>query len=138
MRPVRHRGTVTAIGDGTVTVEIASRSMCASCHARGACTVLDMKSKNLDIETPDAPSYKVGEEVVVWIKTGSGLNAVLLSYVIPLIILLVLLLYLHSAGLNELLSAAFSVGGMAVYYLILYLFRGKLNNKIVFYIEKVN
>jgi sigma-E factor negative regulatory protein RseC len=51
-------------------------------------------------------------------------------------ILLILILSLSYSGLGELAVGLLSVGGTALYYLVLYLFRGKLAEGYAFYIKK--
>ena len=63
MKKIEHEGIVDHISDKAIRVKIMSMSACASCHAKGACTVADMEEK--EVEVPLAGNYKVGQRVMV-------------------------------------------------------------------------
>ena len=64
-----------------------------------------------------------------------GLKAVWISYVIPLLILMILILTLSAVIGNEVITGLISIGGVAIYYLIIWLLREKLQSEFVFYIK---
>lgn len=65
-----------------------------------------------------------------------GFKAVWLSYAIPLVVLLAVLLGLLSFGFGELPAALMAIGAVCLYYLGLMLFRDKLRNEYSFYIKE--
>lgn len=134
---VSHKGVVTSITDKVINVQIISMSACSECHAKMMCTASDMKVKNIEVKRHFYHDYSVGEEVNVSLTKSMGYKAVVLSYLIPLAILLILLLYLQDRFGNELIAGLGCVAGVAVYYFIIWLFRGKLENKFSFTIEKL-
>ena len=87
------------------------------------------------LPTDPYATYNVGDEVDVCTKMSMGLKAAWISYVIPLMILMAMILILTSSGVNELISALSSIGGVGLYYFIIWLFREKLQNEFVFYIR---
>ena len=101
------------------SVEIISESACGSCHARSLCG-----------------SYEVGDEVDVTLKASMGHKAVWLAYVLPLLVLVCALLVLTAAGVQELYAGLGGLGAVAVWYLLLWLFRSRLKNEYVFNINK--
>ncbi|MBP5218182.1 MAG: SoxR reducing system RseC family protein [Bacteroidales bacterium] len=133
---ISHKGTVTGCGGGKVSVEIVSESACAACHAAGLCTLSESSRKIIEVPLSEGETYVTGQEVEVCLARKSGLKAVLFSYVIPVMFLLILILSLSNIGLGELAVGLLSVGGIALYYLVLYLFRGKLAEGYGFYIKK--
>lgn len=133
---VSHKGTVISVGQDRISVRIVSESACSACHAAGLCGASESKNKIVDVPVYGGQTYSVGQEVEVCLARKMGLKAVLLSYVIPLVILLILVLSLSWIGLGELASGLASIGGIAVYYLILYLCRNRLAEGYVFYIRK--
>ena len=137
MGVVKHSGKVISVKDRLVVVEIINKSMCSACHARGACSVSDMKAKNIEVSVKHPEEYKVGEQVNVLMNVSSGYLSVLLSYVFPLIILMILLLSL-SEFLSELVLSIVIMGAIALYYFLIYLLRDKWSRKIGFEIEKIN
>jgi positive regulator of sigma E activity len=136
MEEITHKGEVVSTGDGKVLVRIVSSSACGTCHAAGLCGSSEAKKKIIEVTDPFPSRYAVGQEVTVALARKKGMKAVLLSYVIPLLILLILVLSLSSIGLGELVCGLAAVGGVAVYYLILYFLRDRLAERYVFYIRK--
>lgn len=78
-------GTVFSVGEGEVTVSIEQRSACSGCHAREFCCSADCAERHIVIKTDDS-SYKAGDAVVVEGDNRIGRLAVLLSFVIPIIL----------------------------------------------------
>ena len=64
-----------------------------------------------------------------------GLKAVWISYVIPLAILMILILSLSAVLESEVIRALVAIGGVAVYYFFIWLFRDRLSDEFVFYIK---
>ncbi|MDY6320694.1 MAG: SoxR reducing system RseC family protein [Bacteroidales bacterium] len=98
----------------------------------------ESKKKIIDVPNDGVTPHYVGEEVEVCLGQSLGLKAVLISYVIPVVILLILIVTLSALGKSELLAGLASVGGVAIYYFIVYLFRERLERKYEFYIKNVN
>lgn len=129
---VTHKGKVIHLEGLDVRVMIESMSACAACHAKGMCTLSDKEDKIIDIKVSAdrAAKLNVGDEVVVAVSQQRGMQAVLLAYILPAILVvlsLILLLKLLSEPL-AILSALAVLGG---YYYVLYLFRNKLNAKFI-------
>ncbi|MBQ7773541.1 MAG: SoxR reducing system RseC family protein [Bacteroidales bacterium] len=137
-KSVEHKGIIIGITENNIEVEIVNKSMCAACHAKGFCTTGDSKEKVIDVPYFSNGEYSVGDAVSVVMKRSMGFKAVWISYVIPLIILMIFLLTLQGLGLGELQAGLASVLALCVYYLVVYLFRDKLADKFVFTIAKNN
>ena len=117
------------------SVEITVSSACASCHAKSLCGMSEEQEKVIMLPTDPYATYKVGDEVQVCTKMSMGFKAAWISYVIPLAVLMGLILILTSVGVNELIAAGAAVGGVGLYYFVIWLLRDKLNNEFVFYIK---
>lgn len=137
-KSVEHKGTIIEITENNIKVEIVNKSMCAACHAKGFCTTGDSKEKVIDVPYFNNGEYALGDTVTVVMKRSMGFKAVWISYVIPLVILMIFLLTLQGLGLGELQAGLVSVLALCAYYLVVYLFRGKLANKFLFTIAKNN
>lgn len=133
---ISHSGIVKAVGPGRTVVEIISTSACASCHAKGLCTASEAASKEIEVVTGPGESYTVGEEVDVLLAESLGLKAVLISYVVPLFILLILVVSLSYARVHEVLAGLAGLGAAAVYYLALYFNRDSISREYSFRIRK--
>ena len=132
---IRHDGKIVEITPEFTTVEILVSSACAACHAKGLCGMSEAEQKVIMVPTDPYSEHKVGDTVVVKTKMTMGLKAVWISYVIPLAVLMILILTLSAFFDSQLLCGLASVGGVAVYYLIIWLLRDRLQNEFSFHIE---
>lgn len=130
-----HPGKVIEMTPDFTTVEITVSSACASCHAKSLCGMSEEQDKVIMLPTDPYAAYNVGDEVQVCTRMSMGLKAAWISYVIPLAVLMVLILTLTSVGVNEFISAGVSIGGVGLYYFMIWLFRKRLQNEFVFYIR---
>lgn len=118
---VEQKGIVIKKQEDKVIVKIEQKSTCSSCHARGACTSLDKKDKEIEIKTQDTQNYNIGDEVIITISTKLGLKAVFIAFVLPLILLVIaLFLSIKLFSLTQSLSALVSLLVVAAYYFFLY------------------
>ena len=131
---IRHSGRILEITASTIVVEIIAEQACGSCSAASLCGMSEVKKKLIEI--PATLGYEVGEEVWVLLKRSMGMKAVWLSYVLPLVLLMAAILILSDLGLSELLCGLGSIGVIALYYLLLFLFRNNLKKEYTFYIKK--
>ena len=87
------------------------------------------------LPTDPYSTYNVGDEVQVATKMSMGMKAVWISYVIPLMVLMILILSLSTVFEKEYMRGLVAIAGVGVYYFFVWLFRKKLNNEFVFYIK---
>ena len=132
---ISQRGRIVAITPEVTTVEIVSESACAACHAKGLCSLGDSKAKQVELPTRGWDNYAVGQEVNVVLRASMGHKAVWLAYVIPLLIMVAALLGTLAAGASELLAGLVAIGAIALYYLVIWLLRGRLRNEYIFNIQ---
>ena len=134
-KEIYHDGKIIEITPEFTSVEIISSSACSQCHAKGLCGFSEEESKVVMVPTSPYTERKVGETVTLALKQTMGLKAVWISYVIPLIILMILVLSLSSVIDNEVWTGLTAIGGVALYYLVIWLLRDKLKNEFVIYIK---
>ncbi len=67
-----------------------------------------------------------------------GLKAVFLAYVLPLLMLLSSLFILNAILKNEGLAGLISLAGTAVYYIVLYQLRQKIEKQFNFVLKKID
>lgn len=133
---ISHKGRVVEITPDFTTVEIISESACSACHAKALCGLSESQSKAVQVPTKIGDDLSVGEEVNVVLSASMGHKAVWLAYVLPLCVMVAVLLCLVGAGAGELASGLSALGAVAVYYLVLWLLRGRLRNEYVFNIKR--
>lgn len=132
---ISHEGIVTKLDNENVEVKILSKSACASCNIKGACNMSEMKEKIISVPVPKDKNLSIGQEVRISIGLGQANKAVVFAYVIPVIILISMIFILNTLKFDEGINALISIGALAPYYLILYLFRNKIKRKFEYEIQ---
>lgn len=138
---VEHEGVVVGISDSSISVEIVSKSACASCHAKSVCAVGDSAVKIIEVPLSIgtlAADCKVGDSVKVVLDSSLGVNAVWLAYVAPMAVLLASILVFSSVGMRDLYNGLLSIGVVALYYVVLSFFRKRIDRIFTFSIEPIN
>lgn len=135
-KDIKHPGRILEIKGRNIKVLILSQSACSNCHARGACGVLDMQEKIVDIEHNNEHTYSVNEEVEVVMKQSYGNKAVFFGYILPLIFVVITLLITFGITRHEGLAGILSLCILIPYYLGLYLLRDKLREGFKFSMQK--
>lgn len=132
---IKHSGIISKKNNNILTVDIEAMSACANCHAKGMCTSLDKKTKQIDVNSSD-DSFKIGDKVFILMEEKLGTKAILLGYLIPFIILIVTIIILINLLESEGLAGLCSIAVLIPYYLILFIFRKKIEKTFYFSIEK--
>lgn len=158
MEKISHEGIIREITPDVIKVTIVSQSACAGCHAKGFCSASEMQEKVVEVKRSaavgsgmraeagsaaaakeaTAEEYKVGERVNVNMEQKLGNKAVWIVYAVPGVILLILLLSLQRFVTNELYLGLIVLGAIALYFFILYLFRGRVGSGFHFTISKID
>ena len=131
---IKHVGIVEAVEGECVKVRISQSSACASCKVSKQCNASEKKDKTIDVYTAN-PGFIVGDKVVVTASFGVGGFAVLVGMVIPMLVVLVMLFLLIAVGLSDLAASLLSLVSLVPYYLLLVIFRNRINRKVTFDIE---
>jgi len=132
---IEHSGVINEINSDRIQVLIIQQTACNECHASSVCTSADKETKIIEVESSD-PDFKIGDNVILFGKQSIGLQAVLLAFVIPFILVLVSLIIFHSFVSNEIISGVVSLLLLVPYYLILSFFNKRLKTKFKFEIRK--
>lgn len=134
---IKHKGIIKEVRNGSLQVMIVNESACASCHAKGACTVSDFQEKEIEI-TAYTKSYIPGQQITILFKESNGFKAVFLGYILPfLVVFITLVISLEVTG-KEGLSGILSLIILIPYYIILHFFRNQLKKIFKFEIEEIN
>lgn len=131
---IRHVGTIESVDAGCVKVRVTQSSACSSCQAASQCQASESKEKVVDVYT-DAAQYRVGQVVSVVASYSTGMFAVTVAMIIPMVIMLVTMVGCGMAGLSEMTCAAVSLATLIPYYCILYMLRHQINRRVAFSIE---
>lgn len=136
MDEIAHKGRILGITPSETVVEIVRSSACSACHARSLCPVTDSETKSVSVPTDPYTFYSVGDEVELCVKKSMGLKAVRVSYIYPLFVLVAFLALSLLLGAGELAGGLSAIAAVAVYYVVVFLLKNRLENEIVFYIKK--
>ena len=135
MDEVSHTGFVEKVDGNKATVRIISVSACSACKSKGACSISEMKEKLVEVHLKDKQDIKKGDSVNVAIAQSQGDRAVVLAYAFPIIVFIGLLLLVSKLNGSELLAGLSALVGVGVYFLILRLFKSKIEGHFFFYIK---
>jgi len=127
---ISHKGVVQKSGNESVTVIISSSSACSGCHAEGACSLSGNEEKIIEVK--GRYNLLEGDKVEVIMKQSDGFTAVFISYLLPLIIVITSLIVLLYLSFPEPVAGLMSIFFLLPYYLGIYLFRKKINDRFVF------
>ena len=132
---VSHPGVVVGIGEQDLEIEILSASSCGSCNIKSACGMSEMKEKRITVPRPQDKEFIVGQPVSIIMNAKQGNKAALFAYFIPAFLLVAIIVILSNLSVKEWLSALIGIGAIAVYYLILSLFKNRLRNEFRYEIK---
>ncbi|MBP5569805.1 MAG: SoxR reducing system RseC family protein [Prevotella sp.] len=133
---ISHSGIVESVEPDCLRVRILQTSACGSCKAASHCNAAENKEKKVDVYgVGDTSLYRIGQEVNVTASIKVGMNAVLLAFAIPFIILLAVLFIGSQFIADEAVVALLSIACLIPYYIGLYLMRSKLQERFTFRIE---
>jgi sigma-E factor negative regulatory protein RseC len=135
MDEVSHMGMVEKVEGDKATVRILSVSACSACKSKGACSISEMKEKLVEVHLKENQDVKTGDNVNVAIAQKQGDKAVVLAYAIPILVFIGILALLTQLKASELLAGGAAIGGVGLYFLVLRLFKSKIENQFMFYIK---
>ncbi|MFW6259399.1 MAG: SoxR reducing system RseC family protein [Tangfeifania sp.] len=134
---IKHKALVKEATPNSLVVSIMNPSACASCHAKGACTISDVQEKEIDI-IPTGKNYSPGQEITVLLKETQGFKALFYGYVLPFLLVLFTLIITSSVTGKEGLSGLLALGILIPYYITLYFFRDNLKKVFKFEVEEIS
>ena len=163
---IKHDGIIIALNeDGTALVRIVQTSACAACKAKAMCASAESVEKEMTVvllnqeprtknqeasATTDqtkvtslgslllAPeAYKVGDTVEVMVQQKMGWKAVVLAYLLPFFVMLVVMFVGNAIWtVREEILGTVALCAMALYYLVLGMFKDKLQKEFSFTARK--
>ena len=133
---IKHAGVVDGVEGECVRVRILQSSACSACKVAAHCNASETKEKIIDVMDADASHYQKGDQVMVVADTAVGFRASLYGYLLPLILMVVTLVGFLAATHSEGLAAVSALGILIPYYVLLFLMRNKLRNRLSFTLER--
>ncbi len=134
---IKHNGIVVDANPSFVTVEIKRSSACGACGAKSLCNASESGIGLIEIPVQGYTLYEKGENVEVFLKRSMGFKALWISYMIPLLVLILILAVMTIVKAPEQVAGLSVIGGIVLYYFIVWLLRDKLKNEFIFTLEKI-
>ena len=148
---IKHDGIIIALNeDGTALVRIVQTSACAACKAKAMCASAESAEKEMTVvllgengkvktENNSTQSYHVGDTVEVMVQQKMGWKAVVLAYLLPFFVMLAVMLIGNAIwAVREEILGTVALCAMALYYLVLGMFKDKLQKEFSFTARKKN
>ena len=134
---INHNGVIEKVDGDTVYVKIIQQSACSGCHAKSMCAASESKEKIIEVSDNSGRFHK-NEEVLLCGQSSLGMQAVLLAFVLPLIVVVMTIVIGTSMQWEETTSGLTGLLLLVPYYCILYFLRDKLKRRFIFTLKKLN
>ena len=132
---IEHQGIIISIDDSVAHVKIEQTSACASCHVKTVCGASEKTEKIIDAHIVD-DTLKIGDSVTIIGQKSLGIQAVLLAYVLPFVLIAAVLFVANIFTTNELVIGTCALTSLTPYFIVLRLMRNKIQAKFQFYAIK--
>lgn len=136
---IKHSGIIDKIDDDCIKVRIVQMSACSSCNAAHLCQASEKKEKIVDVyDFSSHTDYKVGDTVTVTASSQIGMNAVLVAFGVPFLILVSVVFIVSRITDEEPFMALAGICALIPYYILMYILRHRFREKFSFKIEKTD
>ena len=150
---IKHDGIIIALNeDGTALVRIVQTSACAACKAKAMCASAESAEKEMTVVLLGDGQWAVGDSVEVMVQQKMGWKAVVLAYLLPFFVMLAVMFIgngllamgdgatglLGDEAKREAVLGTVALCAMALYYLVLGMFKDKLQKEFSFTARKKN
>ena len=148
---IKHDGIIIALNeDGTALVRIVQTSACAACKAKAMCASAESAEKEMTVVLLGDGQWAIGDSVEVMVQQKMGWKAVVLAYLLPFFLMLAVMFVgngllamgdgatglLGDEAKREAVLGTIALCAMAVYYLVLGMFKDKLQKEFSFTARK--
>lgn len=130
-----HEGFVRQVRNGVALISFQQSAGCSGCSARSGCGLADSNDKVVEIPI-DGKVVREGEQVLVRISGRNGYKAVLISYFVPFLLVVAVLIGSIHVGLAEPLAGVVSLSSLIPYYGLLKLLSSHFKNEVSFEAQK--
>ncbi|MFA9390440.1 MAG: SoxR reducing system RseC family protein [Prolixibacteraceae bacterium] len=133
-KEVTHTGLVKEINEKGIKVGLVVQSGCASCQINGSCNMSEVSNKEIDIEC-NPNEFKVGQQVLVRLRSSQGMNAIFLGYVLPFLVLITIMIVVSNFTANEGIIGLSALASLVPYYFVLYLYRNNIKKNFTYVVN---
>ena len=132
---IEHQGIIVSIDNDIAHVRIEQTSACASCHVKSMCGASEKAEKIIDAHIVDN-TLKTGDQVTIIGQKSLGIQAILLAYVLPFVVIVAALFIVNIFTTNEVIMGTCALASLIPYFAVLRLMRNKIQAKFQFYAIK--
>lgn len=133
---IEHQGVIISIDNNIAHVKIEQTSACASCYVKTMCGATETSEKIIDAHISDT-TLKIGDRVNIIGQKSLGIQAILLAYVLPFLVIISVLFISNIFTTNEIIMGTCALASLIPYFIILRLMKKKLQAKFQFYAIKI-
>lgn len=133
---IRHEGVVQSIDGLNVMVKMTVGSACAGCHAKGVCGAAESRDKVVKAVNINNLDLSVGDTVAVEMRQGLAMKAVVICYLVPFVVLFASFCLMYLVCKVEWVNVAVSLGLTALYFVLLWFFRKRIEKNVTFVVTK--
>ena len=148
---IKHDGIIIALNEnGTALVRIVQTSACVACKAKAMCASAESAEKEMMVMLLGDGQWAVGDTVEVMVQQKMGWKAVVLAYLLPFFVMLAVMFIgngllamgdgatglLGDEAKRETVLGTVALCAMALYYLVLGMFKDKLQKEFSFTARK--
>ena len=135
---IKHDGIIIALNeDGTALVRVVQTSACAACKAKAMCASAESAEKEMTVVLLGDEQWAVGNEVEVMVHQKMGWKAVVVAYLLPFFVMLAVMFIGNAIWtVREEILGTIALCAMALYYLVLGMFKDKLQKEFSFTARK--
>lgn len=134
---IEQKGVVEMVSDQEIQVKIMRNSLCGPCSVKGLCFMGESAERIIHITDFDK-LLKKGDTVSVVITKGKGNRAIILGYLFPFLLMLSVLITLSTMSFPEWFSGISSLAILIPYFILLHLFKNRINKVFYFSAYKLD
>lgn len=95
----------------------------------------ETKEKHITVPKPGGKEFIVGQPVKVSMTARQGGRAAVYAYLIPAMLMIFMILIISCFSSEDWIAAVAGIGVAAIYYFILFLFKGKIRQRFEYEVE---
>ena len=132
---IQHEGIVLSAEADKVRVRLVQSSACAECKAHAMCT--SAEGREHEVVALTSEPMQAGDRVEVTETRSMGWTAVAVAYILPVVVLIGILAALSLNHVREEIAGTAALCAAGVYFIVLSLFRNRLENRFHFRARRI-
>ena len=101
MSKLSKEALITSINNNIITLSVNNCSACSGCSAKKYCGLSESTDKKITTYVKSPNQYHIGEKVDISIDLLQGIRAIVYSYLIPLILMVLTIIVTHLSKFSD-------------------------------------